>query len=754
MGSSILERAREGPRLRRAEDGARSQDRSVRRRRGDAALHRATPRRLPARELSRRDLARFAARLAASRANAISRAAARSPREAHQRKRDRSRSSIRPAAPGISSCARSICSSPCTKKRASAIPRGSPRRSSPRACSGSISTPTRRDRRGRARASRCRARADALGAARLARRVQSIARGRERLRIAAHLESRSRRRRARRRARDHVRSARPSRHARRALCLAKTIRGPRSRALRRRALDRFAASHPRAARLVAMSARSLRRRRDEPALRRVPQALARDPRARRRRSAGDASISSSPFFPRFLAPRAGRRARRDHAFELDDEQPHRAFATRDARSGRAERRRRPRATRLRHGAAPLRFAPSDPQGDRRSKRSRARRELRHLARTGGVRRRGARARGARRRQALPLCDRLRLAESAFLADRAGRAPRNRAEAGRRSEISSARSTASGPERTIATCAKGGRSPRQTPLGSRRREVRATLAGTLRPFVACAPRSREPGPESTARDRAIPAIEYARVAGGKLAARIARRGTAAIAGVVTLVPLAGVDRARVFEALAIFNARVGTAWLATLTSGLNFNPGYAAQIPLGREAPDPSFEAEVRAIARVEARRERRGSGVRRFRSHASSTAEPAGCWIAPSAGAKKGLERALAILEAEGRIEARLKDHLELSDAAWAEIDAELGEPAAALPRAIPPIALRDRPARATKRTTRPHPFGRARAISKRSRAKHRVHPRTLLEGPFRLISPKRCAPPKTRGAADTRRIW
>jgi hypothetical protein len=59
--------------------------------------------------------------------------------------------------------------------------------------------------------------------------------------------------------------------------------------------------------------------------------------------------------------------------------------------------------------------------------------------------------------------------------------------------------------------------------------------------------------------------------------------------------AGVSEARLFEAIAIFDARAGTALLRTLTSGLNFNPGYAARIPLGEGEPDGAFVEAVRAL---------------------------------------------------------------------------------------------------------------------------------------------------------------
>ncbi|HRC07114.1 MAG TPA: hypothetical protein PLV41_02785, partial [Miltoncostaeales bacterium] len=49
-----------------------------------------------------------------------------------------------------------------------------------------------------------------------------------------------------------------------------------------------------------------------------------------------------------------------------------------------------------------------------------------------------------------------------------------------------------------------------------------------------------------------------------------------------------DPRRRAEILAICNGRVGAAWVATLTAGLNFNPGYLAQIPVGSDLPDESL----------------------------------------------------------------------------------------------------------------------------------------------------------------------
>jgi hypothetical protein len=104
---------------------------------------------------------------------------------------------------------------------------------------------------------------------------------------------------------------------------------------------------------------------------------------------------------------------------------------------------------------------------------------------------------------------------------------------------------------------------------------------------------------------IGAIEYARVAGGRLAARLVEDGAASLAGIVTLVGRDDEASERVEELLAIFNSRIGTAWLRTLTSGLNFNPGYAAEIPLGRSAPLPELRQVVQRLVSLKARLTRR-----------------------------------------------------------------------------------------------------------------------------------------------------
>ncbi len=103
------------------------------------------------------------------------------------------------------------------------------------------------------------------------------------------------------------------------------------------------------------------------------------------------------------------------------------------------------------------------------------------------------------------------------------------------------------------------------------------------------------------ERRAGCLEYTRVAGGKLAARMVVGPSAAIAGVVTMVPrVVG----RELDALAVMNSRAGTLFLRRLVSGLNFNPGYAAQVPVPREPMGIGREVEraveiVKELARLE-----------------------------------------------------------------------------------------------------------------------------------------------------------
>jgi len=146
------------------------------------------------------------------------------------------------------------------------------------------------------------------------------------------------------------------------------------------------------------------------------------------------------------------------------------------------------------------------------------------------------------------------------------------------------------------------------------------------------------------------IEYPRVAGGWLCARAADPLAAALAGIVTLVPRDADGAARVPEVLALFNSRVGTAWLRTLTSGLNFNPGYASRVPLAAHPPDAGLVDAVRTLC------DRRGSLLRRDPTHDGFVATPAP-WYAD--------DLRDAIAAAESRVDAALRDHLGIPDRDW-----------------------------------------------------------------------------------------
>lgn len=150
-----------------------------------------------------------------------------------------------------------------------------------------------------------------------------------------------------------------------------------------------------------------------------------------------------------------------------------------------------------------------------------------------------------------------------------------------------------------------------------------------------------------------AVEYARVAGGRLAARLVENGAASLAGIVTLVPrdAEGVDR--VEEVLAIFNTRIGMAWLRTLTSGLNFNPGYAAEIPLGRTPPPEHLRGLVRELVDGTAALTRRDPTADTF----VATRSP---WVA--------CELASRVSALESALDAALADHLGLDRATYATL--------------------------------------------------------------------------------------
>ena len=116
-----------------------------------------------------------------------------------------------------------------------------------------------------------------------------------------------------------------------------------------------------------------------------------------------------------------------------------------------------------------------------------------------------------------------------------------------------------------------------------------------------------------RPRRAGGLEYSRVAGGRLAARMVEGATPALAGLVTLTPREGCEPGRVEEALALFNSPAGTAWLRTLAGGLNFNPGAAGRVPLAPDPPAADLREAVRALVglrRAEAERDPTADGFR------------------------------------------------------------------------------------------------------------------------------------------------
>ena len=89
-------------------------------------------------------------------------------------------------------------------------------------------------------------------------------------------------------------------------------------------------------------------------------------------------------------------------------------------------------------------------------------------------------------------------------------------------------------------------------------------------------------------------EYGRVAGGKLSTREEGELSTHLAGVVGLYPRRGVSAAAIESAGAVLNSRIGNLYLRSLVSGLNFNPGYCAQIPV----PDLVDATYVPGLVRI------------------------------------------------------------------------------------------------------------------------------------------------------------
>jgi hypothetical protein len=107
------------------------------------------------------------------------------------------------------------------------------------------------------------------------------------------------------------------------------------------------------------------------------------------------------------------------------------------------------------------------------------------------------------------------------------------------------------------------------------------------------------------------LEYSRVAGGRLAARMVLSPTAALAGVVSMFPRDGREDRRA-EILGVFNSRIGTLWLRALASGLNFNPGYAARVPIPVEPLPADLRRLVDEAVRLSSRLARWQPGCQDF----------------------------------------------------------------------------------------------------------------------------------------------
>ena len=100
----------------------------------------------------------------------------------------------------------------------------------------------------------------------------------------------------------------------------------------------------------------------------------------------------------------------------------------------------------------------------------------------------------------------------------------------------------------------------------------------------------------------PRWEYGRVAGGKLSTRREDATSTHLAGVVGLYARRDAPADAVLSAGAVMNSRIGTTYVRTLSSGLNFNPGYCGQIPLPRAAasePVPSLVSFAVECVRLE-----------------------------------------------------------------------------------------------------------------------------------------------------------
>jgi SAM-dependent methyltransferase len=208
------------------------------------------------------------------------------------------------------------------------------------------------------------------------------------------------------------------------------------------------------------------------------------------------------------------------------------------------------------------------------------------------------------------------------------------------------------------------------------------------------------------DRSL-GFEYPRVAGGNLSGRVfgeralgsetaraTAEGSVALAGVVSVLPKPGIHARRIDEAVAMFNSRVGALWLRTLSSGLNFNPGYAARIPLGASAPGAPLAELVTAAVRLKRELARYDLCADDFDPDVLAPAAQTGLARFVRDRVTAQLEAQAELLEVELAVDRALAEQLGLSPASLQAIDEELGLPAAALPEEGPaPIGQADRPA-------------------------------------------------------------
>lgn len=156
-------------------------------------------------------------------------------------------------------------------------------------------------------------------------------------------------------------------------------------------------------------------------------------------------------------------------------------------------------------------------------------------------------------------------------------------------------------------------------------------------------------------------EYARVAGRRLSARRVEPGTVALAGIVTLRLRDGVPlehRGAILAAAgAVMNARIGTALLRSMVTGLNFNPGYCQRLPLPKAIEDggPQVKELQRLVERCVALRKVVSANINEVCDRASL------------------LEHMAALLDVEGAVDSLIDDLLAVPASVRARIREQLG---------------------------------------------------------------------------------